>query len=164
MVEANSQLESCENTDHQNTKLVQTGTVVKLEESTAVVRISVSSACAKCHAKCTLAGEMADRYVTIPMLPQHRYQLGEQVDLEINSSYVVNASFLLYFIPTIILIIFAYLGNLVANYYRFPDDNLGTLLGIVVAIPLMIMFIYLMQRKYSKTHPIKVIPRSGANG
>lgn len=160
----NTHLDSCDLENDQKSKLVQAGTVVKLEAQTAVVRVSVSSACAGCHSKCTLAGEHADRFVNIPLLPDYQYRIGEIVDLEINPRYIFNISVLVYLIPTILLIVFAYTGNLIANHYNISDPNLGALLGIGVAIPVIILFITSMQRIYSKTNQIKVIPRSGANG
>ncbi len=159
-----SNFDNCDLVDPTTSNLIQTGIVVKIERSFAVVKVGVSSACAGCHSKCTLAGEHAERLINIPLIPGHPYKKGESLRLEIDSRYVFSISFLIYFIPTLIFIIFAAIGWSIALHFRLPDSNIGALIGIAVAVPLIIIYLSIIQKRYSKINQIKVIPRSDVNG
>lgn len=149
----------CDVKDQSNSNLIQTGVVVKIEHDFAVVKVSVFSACVGCHSKCTLSSEKAERFVDIPLLPDHPYTIGEQLDLQIDSRFIFSISFLIYLIPTLLLIIFAAIGWRLSETYHFADSNLGALIGIGISIPVILLFLAIVRKRYARTNQIKVIPR-----
>lgn len=91
--------------------IIESGHVRQVTEGKAVVEIQRGSACSKCHAECACSGEDAQM-----MQVEARDPLGVQVDqyvqLSIENTSVLRASFVVYMIPLFALIS----GVLVGEY------------------------------------------------
>jgi sigma-E factor negative regulatory protein RseC len=91
--------------------IIEMGHVRHIAEGKAIVEIQRGSACSKCHAECACSGEE-----TQMMQVEARDPLGVQVDqcvqLSIQNTSVLRASFVVYMVPLLALIS----GVLVGEY------------------------------------------------
>ena len=98
--------------------IIEVGRVRQIIEGKAIVEIQRGSACSKCHAECACTGEEAQT-----MLVEARDPIGVQSDqyvqITIQNTSVLRASFVVYMIPLFSLI----MGVLIGEY-------LGQRLGV----------------------------------
>lgn len=122
--------------------------------------VSVFSACASCHSKCLLSGERAERIVDLIIPPAMEVRPGDRVEVAIAPGFVSRASFLIYLLPALILLVFAYLGRLASVAMGLHDPDLGSLSAIFFAIPVIILVIALARKKMGGAENIHIIARS----
>jgi len=134
--------------------------VIAVQNGMATLRIPVYSACAGCHSKCILSGEMRERTVRVPIPRDLSCQPGDEVDLHINPRFVAKASFLIYLVPAVILLVFAFLGRICFSYIGLHDPDLGSLLAIFISIPLIFFSITCTRKKMGGVENIHILTRS----
>ena len=108
--------------------IIETGRVQHVTEGKAVIEIQRGSACSKCHAECACTGEKAQT-----MLVEARDPIGvrsdQYVQLTIQNTSVLRASFVVYMIPLFALITGVLLG-----------EYLGQLLGVQNLLEILVGF------------------------
>jgi positive regulator of sigma E activity len=134
--------------------------IIDVQSGFVTVRIPVYSACAGCHSKCLMAGEMQERTLRLPMPLDLPCKPGDEVDLHINPRFVTQASFLIYFLPAVLLMLFAYAGRIAAPLLGWQDPDKSSLLAIVLAIPWVIFLIRWSRKKMGGVENIRIISRS----
>jgi sigma-E factor negative regulatory protein RseC len=101
--------------------IIERGHVRQVAEGTAVVEIQRGSACSQCHAECTCSGEE-----THMMRVEARDPIGVQIDqyvqLSIENTSVLRASFVVYMVPLFALISGVLVGEFLGR--AFGIDNL----------------------------------------
>lgn len=85
-------------------EIVHNGKIVEMTPDFTSVEISVSSACASCHAK-SLCGmsESEDKLIMLPTDPYATYNVGDQVQVCTKMSMGLKAAWISYVIPLAIL-------------------------------------------------------------
>lgn len=121
---------------------------------------SVFSACAGCHSTCLLSSERAERIFELPIPDALELQPGDRVDVAIARGFVSRASLLIYLLPALILIVSAYIGRLLSTPIGLRDPDLGSLLAIFFAIPIIILVIALARKQMGGAENIHIIARS----
>jgi positive regulator of sigma E activity len=134
--------------------------ILSVTDGFARASVSVFSACATCHSKCLLSGERADRIVELAVPISMVLQPGDHVDVAIAPGFVRRASFLIYFLPALILLVFAYIGRLLSVLIGLRDPDLGSLAAIFFAIPIILLVIALARKTMGGTENIHIIARS----
>ena len=85
-------------------EIVHTGKVIEMTPDFTSVEITVSSACASCHAK-SLCGmsEEQDKVIMLPTDPYAEYNVGDQVQVCTKMSMGLKAAWISYVIPLAVL-------------------------------------------------------------
>ena len=123
------------------------GVVVATDGDEAIVEVRRGSACAGCHARhvCIPHGAEAMR---IRVLSEPGTRVGDRVRLSIESSAIVKASFIVYILPLIGLILFAVIGGLLAQRFLLADHvELCQLLSGLVGFLLVFMLIWMYDKR-----------------
>lgn len=106
--------------------------VIDANEDTAVVEVARSGACAGCG-KCAIGRE--NQTVQAEIKNTRGVKVGETVEVEMEFSSILSASFIAYGIPFIGFIIGAVLGYYVfSKFITFSADVLGLISGLVFII------------------------------
>jgi positive regulator of sigma E activity len=161
MDRSTSFVSDCQALGHSN-QLLQKKDVLILGVADGIARASVSvfSACASCHSKCLLSGERAERIVDLAIPKSMVLQPGDRVNVAVAPGFVRRASFLIYLLPALILLVFAYLGRISSIAIGLRDPNLGSLLAIFFAVPVIILVIALARKQLGGAENIHIIARS----
>ena len=85
-------------------EIVHSGKVIEITPDFTSVEITVSSACASCHAK-SLCGmsELEDKVIMLPTDPYASYNVGDQVQVCTKMSMGLKAAWISYVIPLAVL-------------------------------------------------------------
>jgi sigma-E factor negative regulatory protein RseC len=85
-------------------EIVHSGKVIEMTPDFTSVEITVSSACASCHAK-SLCGmsEEQDKVIMLPTDPYAEYNVGDQVQVCTKMSMGLKAAWISYVIPLAVL-------------------------------------------------------------
>ena len=85
-------------------EIVHSGKVIEITPDFTSVEITVSSACASCHAK-SLCGmsEQEDKVIMLPTDPYASYNVGDQVPVCTKMSMGLKAAWISYVIPLAVL-------------------------------------------------------------
>ena len=124
------------------------GTVIAVENNHVRVEMQVLSACASCeaHAKCTFA-EKKEKVVDIDTPDWQRYQVGDAVNVIINTSRGFLAVFIAYILPAVLLV-----GTLVALcLLRLPELLAAILTLVVIGLYGVVLCLFRgkLQRKFT---------------
>ncbi len=138
-----------------NNQITQTGTIIKIDDKKAFIKVTVNSACKSCDAKCTFAGEKNDKIIEVP---SHGLNQNQRVSIKTNAKNVVKGSALIYLIPSIIIVIFAVLGAALGAKLGLKDANLGTFFGVLCSLLVIAAFIILATKVFWKKRLITVTP------
>ena len=83
-----------------------TGKVIKVYEDGKVdILVYQLSACASCHASCSMAGEKSEKVFTV--YSNLDLKEGDYVKVSIDNINVKKSAIITYFFPTVILVVFA---------------------------------------------------------
>ena len=87
-------------------EIVHPGKVIEMTPDFTTVEITVSSACASCHAK-SLCGmsEEQDKVIMLPTDPYATYNVGDQVQVCTKMSMGLKAAWISYVIPLAVLMV-----------------------------------------------------------
>ncbi len=109
----------------------ETGFIVEVKDTMAVIRISRSSACGKCGA-CQLGCHQDEMLLTIPN--QLHGEVGDEVELELSSTQLLKASAITYLIPLAALILGVLGGYMLAPGLNVNPELLGAGAGIFLTV------------------------------
>ena len=107
--------------------IVETGRVAKIDVGKAIIEIEKGTACAKCHAGC--ACDFGKNTMVVEANDPIGVHVDQFVQLSIPNESAMRASFVVYVVPLLALII----GTLVGEY-------LGTTLGIKNVFEILVGF------------------------
>jgi len=105
------------------------GEVVELKGNIACVKFVRSSACGSCTA-CGMSGDKQE--ITIEVINTKSAEVGQMVDVQIDSKKALFSSAVAYVFPLVMLVIGVALGYVLAknNIIMSDADMLGAILGI----------------------------------
>lgn len=105
--------------------IIEQGQVRQAGDGTAVIEILRGSACAKCHAECACSGEEPQRMQVVARDPLG-VQPDQYVQVAIEHTSVLRASFVVYMIP-----LFALIAGVLAGEYAGRVTGIQDVLEIV---------------------------------
>jgi sigma-E factor negative regulatory protein RseC len=125
------------------------GTITKVSENTAWVKVKRSSMCDACNHQrtCTVLG--GGETMEAEALNTAGAQVGDRVLLKLPSTLLVKVSFIFYMIPVIFLISGVILGMKMAKNYSF-EPELGAMIMGVLGCILAFLIIRLFAKKAQK--------------
>ncbi len=126
-------------------KISHKGKILEITPEFTTVEILVSSACVSCHAK-SLCGmsEEKEKIIMIPTDPYGEYAVGDVVELIGKKTMGMNAVWISYVVPLIILMI------LILTLSCFIDKELYVGLISVAGVGLYYFIIYLLKDRLAK--------------
>lgn len=132
-----------------NEELIEEGIVTKSYDGIAEVMIFNSDRCEECSAKIYCKPSNSSERTLIVRNPLGA-KIGDKVRIVIKGSKILSASFLLYGIPLILLIVGISLG-----YYLFNDNKelLSTLLSLVLIAIYSIIFLRISKKNKYSSYP-----------
>jgi len=110
--------------------IVETGRVVKVKDGKAMIEIARSSACEKCHTDCGI--KSGQRTMLVEVNDPIGVHEDQYVQLSMQSASALRASFIVYMIPLLALVVGALLG-----------EYLGTTFGIRNGLEILFSFGFL---------------------
>lgn len=125
------------------------GTITKVSENTAWVKVRRSSMCdaCNCHRTCSILG--GGETMEAEALNTADAQVGDRVLLKIPSTLLFKVSFIFYMIPVIFLISGVILGMKMARNYSLEPELGAMIMGILGCIPAFLI-IRLFAKKVRK--------------
>lgn len=130
--------------------LEHTGTIIKIENNTAIVNIEVESACASCHAKtmCTSLDKSIKQIIA--QIDNNNFEIGETVNVRIKEITGLKAVVIAYLVPFFILI-----SGLIITLKISNSEVLAGLISIVILIPYYFILFY-SRKKINKKFTIYI--------
>jgi sigma-E factor negative regulatory protein RseC len=141
--------------------IIEKGEVVELMDGLAVVVVSRSSACEGCGARgvCHTFGGDKDAKVSVENTIEAK--TGDMVEIGIDEASLVTASFIVYIVPVIALLMGAGVGQFVSGYINISEGGGAAFGGLfaMIASLLLIRFLNPVFEKYRSMRPkiIKVV-------
>ena len=111
--------------------IIERGRVIEVTDGKALVKIERSSACGKCHTECALKSS-EKQAILIEVRDPLGVQVNQSVQIAMQNANALRASFAVYIIPLLGLVVGALLG-----------EFFGTLLGIKDILAILGSFIFL---------------------
>ncbi len=127
----------------------ESGEVVELKNGLASIRMTRSEACAHCSGGCK-PGENS-KHMYIEAVDQVGVRLGDKVMVELPSSSMAKATFILYFIPLLALVFGVLLGFRYGQRIGFSDGELGGAVLGIIGVLLSYGLIKLFEPRFRKT-------------
>ncbi len=142
-----------------SSECLETGKVKEItSDNRAVVQVFRGEACGTCAARgaCqTFGGGVSSKSIIFEMTNTVNAQKGDKVEIAINESSVLKASFVLYFIPAFFLVFGALLGDHMAGE-KIIDSDTFVLSGAVIGLSTGFLITYLAGKLLSNSktmHP-----------
>ncbi|MGN1212076.1 MAG: SoxR reducing system RseC family protein [Candidatus Cryptobacteroides sp.] len=125
-------------------QISHTGKIIEITPETTTVEITVSSACASCHAKgmCGVSEEQ-DKVIVLPTDPYASYKAGDEVYVMLKKSMGMKAVRISYVIPLLILLI------LVLSLSSVIGNEALTGLAAICGVALYYFVIWLLRDRLS---------------
>lgn len=116
--------------------LRETGFVRSIKDGYAVVDLAITDACEECSAKilCKPSADKDDSKI-ITVIDNLGVKPGDKVEIEIKGEELFKASFMLYGLPLIILVLGIVLGN-----YFFQNESMSELLSFFTGFGSMLIY------------------------
>lgn len=111
--------------------MTEYGEIVEIQNDQAVIKVRRSSACGNCGA-CSMGTHPDEMMLTVPNLLQG--EVGDLVELELESSQVLKASAITYLFPLFALILGVAIGYILSERYGFNPELGGSLLGLLFTV------------------------------
>ncbi|MCW8879548.1 MAG: SoxR reducing system RseC family protein [Kangiellaceae bacterium] len=118
--------------------LTETGLVTKIEGNNAWVNTKAKLACSSCQVESTCGNGILEKYLAgkifISLVPnQLNAEVGDEVILSVAKSSVTKASFVVYFMPLLLMTSFAFIAEklFVSEPVTIISGMLGLSIGIV---------------------------------
>jgi len=141
--------------------IIERGEVVESVDGLAVVLVNRSSACEGCGARgaCHTFGGGKDAKVSVENCVEAK--AGDTVEIGIDEASLITASFIVYILPVIALLVGAGVGQFVSGYVNISEGGgaaFGGLLAMIASL-LLIRFLNPVFEKYRSMRPkiIKVV-------
>ena len=128
------------------------GIIIALnEDSTALVRIVQTSACAACKAKAMCASaESAEKEMTVVLLGDEQWAVGNEVEVMVQQKMGWKAVMLAYLLPFFVILAVMFIGNAI---WAVREEILGTVALCAMALYYLVlgMFKDKLQKEFSFT-------------
>jgi len=118
------------------------GIVIKLENRTAWVKTTRSSACKSCASKGSCHTEGQGREMEVEVTNPVGAKIGDRIVLYFETSSLLKAAFLLYLFPVLCMLAGAALGHWLSLKYQF-NPSLGSAAGGFLCLVLSFMMVKL---------------------
>ena len=107
------------------------GVVIKVDATTAWVTTTKTSACEGCAAKssCTTLG--GGKEMEVEAINDIGARIGQKVVLQFHTSPLLKATFLLYVVPILFLILGAFIGDQAAPRFDMDPSTCSVIVGLV---------------------------------
>ena len=111
--------------------MTEYGEIIEIKSDQAVVKVRRSAACGDCCA-CSMGTNPDDMLLTVPNALQG--DVGDLVELELESVQVLKASAITYLFPLFSLILGIVLGYILGGRYGYNQELTGSLLGLLFTV------------------------------
>ena len=107
------------------------GIVTKVDSSTAWVKCTKSAACESCKAKgfCDTVGG-SDDDVEVEAINAAKAKVDDRVTISFKTSSLLKASFLVYMVPVLFLILGVIIGDKIAPIFNYDRSIFSMLVGL----------------------------------
>jgi len=128
--------------------MTEFGEIVEIKKDQAVVKVRRSSACGKCGA-CSFGTNPEEMLLTVPNALQG--DIGDLVELELESTQVLKASAITYLFPLFSLILGVAIGYLLGDKFDYNKELIGAFIGLLFTA-LSFLGIRAMEPRFRKGH------------
>lgn len=120
------------------------GIVQSVSDQTIEVNITAMSACSACHAKgaCSVA-DVEDKIIEI-FNPTEKYEIGERVNVSMKQSLGLNAVFLGYVLPFLLVLV----ALIITTIMGLPEGKSGLL--SLAPLPVYYLILYSLKDRLQK--------------
>lgn len=124
--------------------LTEEGVIEKIVRQKAVIRIQKSSACAHCDSRgaCQV---ISDKEMLIEIANDLQAKVGDHVEFSLKESSLVKLSLLVFFLPIVALVVGAYAGGLLADFFNI-ESTLPSILGGALAMGITFLALRRLER------------------
>ena len=126
------------------------GIVIKVDAATAWVKTTKTSACKRCAAKssCTTLG--GGKEMEVEAINNAGARVGQKVVLHFQTSPLLKATFMLYVLPILFLLLGAFIGDQTAPHFSIDPSMCSLIVGLVF-FGISIKFVKSKGNKLAKT-------------
>jgi sigma-E factor negative regulatory protein RseC len=132
--------------------IIEDGVVISVENGFADVSVIQSEKCDECSAKIICHPNKNDLNI-LHVEDPFGAKVGDNVRIEIRGKSILKASFKLYGIPLIILLIGIFLGNSIFTGYKISE-----LFSVLLGVGLVIIY-YFLTFSHQKNHSNQILPK-----
>ncbi len=105
----------------------ETAIIIKCEGDVAWVETQRQSTCSRCHAKnacgtSVLSKWLGSKAARVRALNRIHAREGETVTVGLQEAALLKSSFMVYFLPLLVMLLFAITGKLLANQIHWPAE------------------------------------------
>lgn len=120
------------------------GKIIDINKDFTTVEILQQSACSACHAKslCSLTDE-ATKIIQLPSDPWVKYEVGEEVNVEMRQSLGLKAVWLCYLVPLLVFMVVMF------TLSKLGLGDLAVGLSSVASVILYYLILYIIRDKVS---------------
>jgi sigma-E factor negative regulatory protein RseC len=111
--------------------MIEFGEIVDIQGNQAVIKVKRSSACGNCGA-CSMGMHTDEMMLTVSN--QMQGEVGDLVELELESSQLLKASAITYLFPLFALILGIAIGFILGGRYGYNPELCGSLLGLLFTV------------------------------
>jgi sigma-E factor negative regulatory protein RseC len=124
--------------------LTEEGVIEKIFHQKALIRIQKSSTCAHCDSRGACQG-ISDKEMLIEIANDLRAQVGDHVELSVPEGSLVKLSLLVFFLPVVALVVGAYAGGSLADFFNI-ESTLSSVLGGALAMGITFIALRRLER------------------
>ena len=129
----------------------ETGTVVEIDGDEYLVEPDLQEGCASCRHRRSCHGESGGQRRRFVCSSSIELNVGDRVAFT-NIFPLIYASILLYLLPALLIISGAVLGS--RFLFISSDNDINTLLGVLAALPVSAILLFLLKRRKPVAHII----------
>ncbi|MFC1515328.1 SoxR reducing system RseC family protein [Thermodesulfobacteriota bacterium] len=107
------------------------GVVTKIESTTAWVTTTKTGACESCAAKSSCTALGGGKEMEVKAINNAGARIGQKVVINFETSPLLKATFLLYVIPILFLLIGAFIGDKMGPHFKIDASILSAITGFL---------------------------------
>lgn len=141
--------------------LTELGVVTKQDANTVWVQTESKTSCNSCQVNSScgtgiISKAFSERSFITPMLNTLNAEVGDQVEVGIHENLVVKASFWVYLLPLLMMIIFAFVSNSLFDQSKELVQIMSAVLGFIVGFWIARLRVESMGSGKKELHPILI--------
>lgn len=141
--------------------LTELGVVTKQDANTVWVQTESKTSCNSCQVNSScgtgiISKAFSERSFITPMLNTLNAEVGDQVEVGIHENLVVKASFWVYLLPLLMMIIFAFVSNSLFDQSKELVQIMSAVLGLIVGFWIARLRVESMGSGKKELHPILI--------
>lgn len=125
------------------------GTVIKVDNSTAWVKIIKTASCKCCSAKAFCSSSENENQMEVEVVNSVGAKIGDRVTIGLQTASYLKISCLLYLFPILSMLVGAIIGEKIASEYLFNKSSLSALFGFLCFL-LSLLVVKLASKKLAK--------------